>query len=66
MNIKPTIPIYIRYLKLEDLDDFFQLNLPEREHNKFNGPYFRKQTKAELMEYEGLASPLTSQIELHE
>ena len=50
-NIKPPVSIYIRYLKLDDLDDFFQLNLPEREHNKFNGPYFRKQTKAELMEY---------------
>lgn len=51
INIKQPIPIYIRHLKLDDLEDFFQLNLPEREHNKFNGPYFRKQTRDELIEY---------------
>ena len=45
------ITVYIRYLKLDDLDNFFQLNLPELEHNKFNGPYFRKQTRDELTEY---------------
>ena len=50
-NAEPDIPVYIRYLKLEDLDDFFQLNLPELEHNKFNAPYLRKQTRDELVEY---------------
>ena len=50
-NNKFPVPVYIRYLKLDDLENFFQLNLPEREHNKFNGPYFRKQTRAELTEY---------------
>ena len=28
-------------IQLDDLENFFQLNLPEREHNKFNGPYFK-------------------------
>ncbi|MCK5199687.1 MAG: GNAT family N-acetyltransferase [Spirochaetales bacterium] len=53
-NVKPPISIYIRYLKLDDLGDFFQLNLPEREHNNFNGPYYRKQTRDELTEYVGM------------
>ncbi len=43
--------IYLRYLKLEDLDNFYQLNLPHREHHKFNAPYFKKRTQEELDEY---------------
>ncbi|MCL2841764.1 MAG: GNAT family N-acetyltransferase [Defluviitaleaceae bacterium] len=42
--------IYIRDIKIEDLDDYFLLNHPDREHHKFNGPYFASATEDELRE----------------
>ncbi len=51
VKIISPVPIYIRYLKLEDLDNFYMLNLPDREHHKYNAPYFLKRTAEELKEF---------------
>lgn len=41
---------YIRDIKIKDLDDYYTLNHPDREHHKFNGPYFAPLTEIELQE----------------
>lgn len=51
LNTKDSIPIKIRYLELDDLESFFQQNLPEKKHHNFNAPYFKKRTTSELKEY---------------
>ena len=42
------INIYIRDIEMKDLDDYYSLNSPGREHHKFNGPYFGIITEDEL------------------
>ena len=42
--------IYIRDLKITDLDEYYSLNHPDKEWHKFNGPYFAKKTEVELLE----------------
>jgi len=43
--------IFLRELKLEDLEDYLYWNNPSREHHKYNGPYYAKKTEEELGEY---------------
>ena len=40
--------IILRPLKLVDLGDYYNLNLPEQEFHKLNAPYFKKLTVDEL------------------
>ena len=42
--------ICIRNIKIEDLDEYYLLNHPDREHHNFNGPYFGRITENELRE----------------
>ena len=43
--------IKIRDLKLTDLDDLYYWYSSDKEFQKFDGPYFAKETKEELREY---------------
>lgn len=43
--------IIIRPMALVDLEDYYDLNKPSRAFHKFNGPYFEKQTEADLRAY---------------
>ncbi|MGB6128591.1 MAG: GNAT family protein [Psychrilyobacter sp.] len=40
--------IKLRKLKMKDLDSYLELNRPEREFHKYNGPYFEQLTLNEL------------------
>lgn len=40
--------IKIRELLVDDLDEYFELNKPNKEFHKYNGPYFKKDTVEEL------------------
>ena len=42
--------IKLRKLKMKDLESYLELNKPEREHHKYNGPYFEQSTLNELEE----------------
>lgn len=43
--------IYLRELKLSDLDDFYMMKHPSRKFHAFNGPYFKQTSEVELKEY---------------
>lgn len=43
--------VYIRDLLLKDLEDYYNWNMPDREFQKFNGPYYKKKTAEELAAY---------------
>lgn len=45
MNLK------LREIMLNDLEYYFELNHPDKSFHNFNGPYFKKQTEAELKKY---------------
>ncbi len=45
------IKIKLRKLQLSDLDNYYELNKPERKHHEFNGPYYERQTKEELLNW---------------
>ena len=49
-NGRINIKTYIRNIKIKDLDDYYSLNHPDREHHNFNGPYFARTTEEELRE----------------
>ncbi len=42
--------IKLRPLTITDLDVYYELNKPSRKYHEFNGPYFEKQTKEELIQ----------------
>lgn len=42
--------IKLRPLIKTDLDVYYELNKPSRKYHEFNGPYFDKQTKEELIQ----------------
>lgn len=43
--------IRLRLLEVKDLDDYLYWNHPSREFHKYNGPYFKKRTEAELEQF---------------
>ncbi len=53
--------IEIRDLRVKDLDSYLYWKHPEREHHKYNGPYYPKETEEELKTLgEELASRIRS------
>jgi len=42
------LKIKLRHLEVNDLDDYYRLNHPDKPFHKLNGPYFKKQTLEEL------------------
>lgn len=43
--------IKLRLLEAKDLDDYLYWNHPSREFHKYNGPYFKQRTEAELEQF---------------
>ena len=43
--------IILRDLRIDDLDDFFMMNHPDKAFHKFNGPYFKQDSLEELQDY---------------
>lgn len=43
--------IDIRELQIKDLDQYLYWNNPKRKFHDFNGPYFKKKTEKELLDY---------------
>lgn len=49
--LRKSINLILRQLEINDLEDYLYLNHPSREFHKFNGPYYKKESEKELIEY---------------